>query len=81
MAWVWVTPIMYSKDIITDSTILTLLNLNPLTPIVEGYQSILYWKAVPDITTLIVSGAISLIMLAIGAIAYHFLEKDFAEVL
>lgn len=81
MAWVWITPIMYSRDIITDGMINKMLEINPLTYIVEGYQQILYWKSIPDIYTMALCGALSLIALIIGMIVFHHLEKDFAEVL
>ena len=81
MAWIWVTPIMYSREMITDELINNLLGLNPLTYIVEGYQEILYWKAAPDLFDIAICVLISVVTLVLGIVIFRHLEASFAEVL
>ena len=81
MAWIWITPIMYSREMITDDLINNLLGLNPLTYIVEGYQKILYWKAAPDFFDLAISSLIAIVTFAVGILVFRRLEGSFAEVL
>ena len=81
MAWVWMTPIMYSTDAIDDKLLLTIVSLNPMTPIVELYQDVFYWKMVPSLETLLICIGIALLTLLIGIVVFKHLEKDFAEVL
>ncbi len=81
MAWIWVTPIMYYRGDITDNLINSLLQLNPLTYLVEGYQTIFYWKTVPGLSDIAICCAISFITLIIGILAFRHFENGFAEVL
>ena len=81
MMLIWLTPIMYVKDFIDNDTFQTMLDINPLTYIVEMFQDCLYWKAVPGIEDAIIAVAASVIMLLIGTAVFEKYSPDFAEVL
>ena len=81
MAWIWLTPIMYSTAGIENGLMRALLNCNPMTYITSMYQSIFYWKCVPSMSDVIVSIICSLILMAVGTIVFKHLEGKFAEVL
>ena len=81
MAWVWLTPIMYSRNFIDNAMINDFLALNPMTHFVALFQDILYWKVVPDLLDIFVCAALAAGMMIIGCAVFKYLERDFAEVL
>lgn len=78
MAWLYLTPIMYSVDIIPDKY-LTLFMLNPMTPIIVAYRDIIYYKQVPQISTLLHALLFGIITLLIGWFIFEKLKRHFAE--
>lgn len=78
MAWQFLTPIMYSVDIVPES-IMPIFNLNPMTPIIIAYRDILYYKQLPRIETLAHATALGLLLLIIGCISFSKLKRHFAE--
>lgn len=78
MAWIYVTPIMYTMDYIPEKY-RALVMLNPMTSIVEVYHQILYYRVPPDANYLILAGAISCTVFVLGAVVFAMLERNFAE--
>ena len=78
MAWQFLTPIMYSIDMVPDK-LLPIFNLNPMTPIIVAYRDILYYRQVPKLQTLAHGFLFSLVLLVIGWIVFEHLKKHFAE--
>ena len=78
MAWMYLTPIMYSLEVIPESLRL-LFYLNPMTSIILSYQQILYYKCVPEfdmlLQTVIVGGGI----LGVGIILFDKMQRKFVE--
>lgn len=81
MAWIWITPIMYTTKNIDDVFINTIISINPLTYFTYIFQDIFYWKCLPDPITLLVCLLITIGVMIIGLVVFEWLEKDFAEVL
>lgn len=81
MAWIWLTPIMYTANMTDDKLINFILTVNPMTRIVELYQDIFYWQTVPDAGVLVITAVMAIVTLFVGYLVFHFLERDFAEVL
>ena len=77
-AWLYLTPIMYSSDLVPDK-LRPLWNLNPMTPVIEAYRSVLYAKQVPQLSTLIQAAVLGVIVCVIGYISFRKLQKGFAE--
>ena len=50
MAWMYMTPILYSVDMVPEN-LRGLYNLNPMTPIIVAYRDILYYKEAPQMET------------------------------
>ena len=78
----FLTPVMYSLDRVTDrmsGSLLRLYMMNPMVHILECYRQILYYKKVPEISSL--SGAVifGFAFLAIGEFSFSKLQKKFAE--
>lgn len=78
MAWMYLTPIIYSQESVPDE-ILPIFNLNPMAPIVIAYRDILYYKEIPELGTLLHALLFGLIILVIGCFSFAKLKKHFAE--
>lgn len=78
MAWQFMTPIMYSIDLVPDS-IIPIFMANPMTPIIIAYRDILYYKQVPELGTLLHALILGIAALFIGSMVFNKLQKRFAE--
>jgi len=78
MAWMYLTPIVYSKSIV-PKRYLPLFNLNPMTPIIDCYRTVLYEKQVPDLSTLLLAAGLGVFFLIFGTMVFNKLQKHFAE--
>ena len=78
MAWMYLTPIMYSVDMVPEKFV-PIFNLNPMTPIIVVYRDILYYKSVPQISTLLHAFILGIIVLIIGNIVVSKLQRNFVE--
>lgn len=78
MAWQFLTPIMYSMDIIPEE-VKGIYMLNPMTPIINAYRDIFYYKQVPQLETMLLGGAFSVVLLVVGVIVFQKLQRHFSE--
>lgn len=78
MAWMYLTPIMYSSEMVPKEY-MGIFNLNPLTPIIECYRDILYYQQKPAIADIGISFIIAAVMLVIGNIVFVVAQRKFAE--
>lgn len=78
MLWQFMTPVMYSIDMVPDN-LLSVFNLNPMTPIIIAYRDILYNKRPPQLSTLFHATALGTLLLVIGVVVFSRLKRHFAE--
>ncbi len=78
MAWVYLTPVMYSADVVPEK-LRAFLNLNPMAPIIIAYRDILYYKQTPHLSTLLSAVLIGIVSCVFGYIVFRLLQKRFAE--
>lgn len=78
MAWIYLTPIMYSIDMVPEQ-LRGVYFINPMTPVIQAYQQILYYEHIPRLGTLLLAGVFGLVVLAVGIIAFRKMERNFAE--
>lgn len=78
MAWQFLSPIMYSVDMVPDE-LRSMFNLNPMTPIIVAYRDILYYKKAPELGTLVQAVCLGLILLVMGLMVFSRLKRHFAE--
>ena len=78
MAWMYLTPVVYSIDMVPER-LRPLLNFNPMTPVINAYREILYYKQFPELGNLAWAFVLGLIVLAIGILVFNKLQKGFAE--
>jgi ABC-2 type transport system permease protein len=79
MAWIYLTPVLFPIDMISDETVRKLFYLNPMTPVIVAYRDILYHAKVPDFSTLILAAGFSVLCMVIGCLVFSKLKKHFAE--
>ena len=80
--WFFSTPIIYPMtfDSLQKSSFLrTLLNLNPMTHIIEGYHTCLFYGAAPHWKRLAITLLASLVLFAIGYAVFDRLRDSFPE--
>jgi lipopolysaccharide transport system permease protein len=78
-AWLFVTPVVYSSNAVTPKY-RTLLGLNPMAGVVEGFR----WSLLgirPHVTTIVISGVVALTLVISGAFFYRRVERTFADLL
>jgi len=78
MGWMYLTPIMYSADIVPER-FKKLFYLNPMSYVIEAYRDILYYGTVPQLKTLIPGALFGLVFVTIGFKVFGVLKKHFAE--
>lgn len=78
MAWMYLTPIIYTPNMVPDS-FRTYFDLNPMTHIVTAYRDILYYGRMPEFSTLISSVVFGIVFLVIGFVSFGKLKRHFAE--
>jgi len=80
MAWQFLTPVMYSVDMVPER-LRPIFYLNPMTPIIVAYRDVLYYKQAPELNTFLTGTVMGLVMLIIGWISFTHLKRHFAEVM
>ncbi len=78
MAWQFLTPVMYAIDM-APQKVRFIFHLNPMTPVIEAYRDILYYGNIPELNTLLSAVIIGIIVLIIGWVTFHRLQKHFVE--
>ena len=78
MGWFYLTPIVYTLDMIPEQYI-KLFYLNPMTNIIMAYRDILYYKQMPDFGMLWEILLWSIGFIVIGYVVFQKLQKRFVE--
>lgn len=78
MGWMYMTPIIYSIEIIPEKY-KNFFYLNPMTYIISSYREVLYYGRVPEMSLLIPSLVIGIVFLVTGLMFFNKLQKHFAE--
>ncbi|MCL2607814.1 MAG: ABC transporter permease [Methanomassiliicoccaceae archaeon] len=78
MGWMWLTPIVYMRDIGSD-ILQTIMSLNPVTYFIGAYHDLFYYKVIPNIGSLGICFALAFVSLAVGWMMFMRLERRFAE--
>ena len=78
MAWMYFTPIIYGIGDIPEEW-RSIFRLNPMCHIITAYRDILYYRTIPEIPALLLTGGVSVLVLVIGFGVFSKLKKRFAE--
>lgn len=79
MAWMYLTPIIYPESLVPER-FRTLLNLNPMTPLVRNYRRILLDGSSPDWIGLAYFSGVALVIFIFGYWWFARSRKSFADV-
>lgn len=78
MAAFYATPIVYNIEQLPH-TLQVLVNLNPMTHLINGYRDIFYYHQMPNMEILFILLGISLVLTIAGYFIFKKLQKGFAE--
>ena len=79
LLWMFVSGVMFPMK---DHGILsTVLNLNPMTPIIDAYRQVLLFGQLPDMMGFCYAGVLSLLLCAVAIRWFHEAEFLFAEII
>lgn len=78
MCWMYLTPILYEITIIPEE-FRNLVYLNPMTGVITCYRDILYYKQLPELSTLGGAFGIGMVFLIGGFFIFQKLQKHFVE--
>lgn len=78
MAWMYATPVVYSIDMVPEE-LRVAFNLNPMTPIISAFRSILYYKTMPDLSHMGIIFGWSIGFIVVGYLIFQKLQRNFAE--
>lgn len=78
MAWQFLSPVIYSVQQI-PMEYRKYFNLNPMTSVLTAYRDILYYKQVPQLSTLLSALGIAVVIVIVGWMIFEHLQKGFAE--
>ena len=76
--WFWLTPIVYPIDII-PAALRPLIELNPMTQVVMGFQSILVYNKSLDWLALLPTMLLTLVFLGLGLFLFRRLSGDLVD--
>jgi len=72
------TPVVYPADLL-GGRLGMIVRLNPMTPVIEAYRSVLLHAAWPDLWPLLATMGFSVVLLACAWVIFHRAEFEFAE--
>lgn len=78
MLWMYLTPVLYEIDTIPEEY-RQLVYINPMTGVILCYKDILYYKRLPELSTIGVAFGVGAAFLIIGFIIFGKLQKRFVE--
>ncbi len=74
----YATPIVYNANTIPEN-FKWVLNLNPMTYVINAYRDIFYNQVAPDVKALLIVALVMIVICVIGYIIFNKLQKGFAE--
>ena len=76
--WMFASPVIYPASMVPEKW-RWVLQLNPVTGIIEGFRACLFRGKKFDWTALSISAVITLVILIYSAYAFRRMEKNFAD--
>jgi lipopolysaccharide transport system permease protein len=78
--WMFATPVVYPLSVV-PARLLPIYQLNPMTPIIDGYRRVILHGQPPDLPALAAATVITLVLLALGYVFFKRAEGTFADVI
>jgi lipopolysaccharide transport system permease protein len=80
-AWMYASPVVYSATLIPEGSGQLIYGLNPMAGVIQGFRWAVLGVGQPDPTLLVVSSAISFLVLLSGVAYFRAVERSFADVI
>lgn len=79
--WLYASPIAYSVELVKDKApdLINLFMLNPIAPIVQGMRKIFLGTGEISVKYLLISVAVSVVIMLLGMMVFNRTEKTFAD--
>ena len=78
--WMYATPVVYGMETLSESPRLALLvSINPMTAPVELFRLATLGQGTVSAASLVISGVLTLVLLAIGVVLFSRIEKTFMD--
>jgi len=78
--WMFASPIVYPASLVPEKWRL-LYALNPMVGVIEGFRWALLGHAAPDVFMIGVSALMVCVLLALGIVYFHHMQRQFADVI
>lgn len=78
--WFWLTPIVYTFDILPDYAT-EYFKFNPAFLFIKSYHDIFVYNAAPSVSSLLLLLALGALLLSVGCLLYMKLERDIRDFL
>jgi lipopolysaccharide transport system permease protein len=78
--WFWLTPIVYMTSIVPEKYQI-IINLNPMSGVVVGFQNVLLYSRDPDLSLLIYPIVLGLLTTLVGIFLFKKTSSDMTDVL
>ncbi|WP_254659911.1 ABC transporter permease [Paenibacillus sp. KS1] len=78
MAWFYITPIVYTTDMIPDS-LQSVFNLNPMKVVISSFHDMFFFNKLPNTGDLIYLICVTILLLIISSFLFKKLSRKFAE--
>ena len=78
--WFWLTPIVYPANIIPEQ-FRKIVEFNPMTHVVGGYQDVLLRNHAPDLSGLLMPLTVGLVLMAISFVLFRRASAEMVDVL
>ncbi|MEY4660396.1 MAG: hypothetical protein RLZZ42_348 [Bacteroidota bacterium] len=75
----YATPVVYPLSMVQNKSLKYWLSLNPLTPVVESFRSVLLGTGSIDVSSLFYSSVFMLFTLLIGLVMFNRVERTFMD--
>ena len=76
--WMYLTPVIYAESYVPEKY-RSLYYLNPMSVIISAYRRILYYKEQPDVSYLIQTSIVCIVILACGIVVFRKFQRHFVE--
>ena len=75
----YATPVAYPLSAVQGTRLAPFIQYNPLTPLIEGFRYAIFGKGDFNIGMLLFSVASAVVILIIGLLLFHKVEKTFMD--
>jgi ABC-type polysaccharide/polyol phosphate export permease len=77
-AWMYLSPVIWPPDVLPEAYRIWIVRLNPMYYLIELFRTPIFYGEVPDLSLLLISGAIAIFTLFVGWMFFTQKSDEFA---